>query len=275
MLMRIPSTRYAAIVMFFMMACVLESFAGADEIDTLIEKALEMSGMTAQLEALPTVIVSAIPDENFPTVPKRKESKEKSRKPLDRRIVQQFVNAAVRKHCDSETIKKIVGFYGTSVGRKVGRLQRSALSEQSLQSIREGWKIVATLDPDRLTLIRRLVIANNVRERNAQLLRAAIQGLAQGASPSVTPDLTAKKVAEVGKAIRNLEETTQNTALVAFAYIFRSLRNEELEELVLFQESESGTMFSEAIHRGTRDAVTRIAEDVGESRRRPHKDSKE
>lgn len=273
MFMRTLTASFGAVLAFFVLASVLPQPSHADDLDLLIDKALDLSGLETQLGALPAVILSAVPDEDFPAATSRSESKELARKLAKGQRVQATVRDAVRAKCGAEQIRQVVGFYGTSLGRKVGRIQNSALSDNTLQGVREGWKIVGSLSPDRLALIKRLVKADSVTQRNSRLLRAAIQGLAEGASPSETPASMNEKVVEVGKAIRSLEGTTDNTAVVAFAYAFRSLRDSELEELVAFRESEPALQFGEAVQEGTEEAVRRIARSVGEMRRRSNPDT--
>lgn len=270
---RIPDVSFAAVVAFLLLASLLPGDSRADDFDLLIDKALDLSGLTAQLEALPAAILNAVPDEAFPTGKKRSDSKERGRNLIDERSVEVIVHQAVRRHCSAEVVAKIVGFYGSNFGKKVARIQKTALSDSTLQGIREGWKIVASLEPDRLALIERLVMLNRVGRRNARLLEAAIQGLAEGVAPSEPPHVTAKKVEEVGEAIRSMESTGQNTALVAYAHTFRSLRDGELKELVSFQESEAADRFGEAVHEGMTEAVKQIARAVGDNRQRP--DSRE
>lgn len=249
------------------LACVFPQLSLGDDLDRLIDKALDLSGLEAQLEAVPTVILSAVPDEDFPAATSRSESKELARKLAVGQSVQATVRDAVRAKCGVEEIRQVVGFYGTNLGRKVGRMQKSALSDNTLQGVREGWKIVGSLSPERLALIKRLVRADRVTHRNSRLLRAAIQGLAKGASPSEDEATMKKKVDEVGKAILSLEGTAYNAALVAFAYTLRSLRDNELEEFVTFRESEPALQFGEAVQYGMEEAVRRIARSVGEMRR--------
>ncbi len=275
MYMRTLTASFGIVLAFFVLASVLPRTTHAGDPDLSIDKALELSGLTAQLEALPTAILSAVPDEDFPAGTNRNESRKLARKIAEGQSVQATVRYAVRAKCDAEEIRRVVGFYSTSMGRKVGRIQRSALSDNTLQGVREGWKIVGSLNPDRLALVKRLVKADSVTRRNERLLRSAIRGLAEGASPSGDPDSTNKKVEEVEKAIRSLKETTDNTALVAFAYTFRSLRDNELKELAAFRESEPAMKFGEAVQEGMEEAVRRIARSVAEMRRALNQDSED
>ncbi len=258
------------VVFLLITVCHTPSSAQGTEADPLINKALKLSGVTGTLDKLGGAILSAIPGDAFPDVKMRNEVAAYVKKEAGKEVLLSIVRAAVREDLDKESIEKVIGFYESKVGRKVGHLQDASLDPALLKGIREGRKIASSLEEPRLNSLRRIIKAERVAELNGTLLKSVIQGLvdgspAEGLGPAAPGEAVQQKINIMENAIRSDQNRTEDVALVAFAYTFRSVDDKELEELASYHESPHAAWFRSAVQKGFDRAAYKTARSLGEA----------
>jgi hypothetical protein len=261
-----------SIMVVFLLIAVCSATSGAQgtDADLLINKALKLSGVAGPLDKLGGAILSAIPGDAFPDVKMRNEVAAQVKKEASKEELLSIVRAAVREDYDKDSIEKVIGFYDSKVGRKIGRLQEASLDPTLLKSIREGRRIASSLEESRLNLLRRIMKAERVTEANEALLKSVIRGFVDG-SPAADPESAAsteavqKKIDVMESAIRSGRNRGEDTALVAFANTFRSVDDKELEELASYDESPPAAWFRNAVQKGLDRAVYKTSRSLGEA----------
>jgi hypothetical protein len=260
------------VVVFLLIITVCSSQCRAQETeaDLLINKALKLSGVTGSLEKLGGAILAAIPADAFPDAKMRNQVAGYVKKEAGKEQLLPIVCAAVREDFDKESIEKVINFYDSRVGRKIGRLQDASLDSTLLRGIREGRKIAASLQEPRLRLLERIMKADRVSEVNETLLKSVIRGLidgsaVDGAKTVASTETTKKKVDIMESAIRSVQNRGEDIALVAYAYTFRFVNDKELEELASYKESPQAVWFRNAVQKGFDRAVYKTAKSLGEA----------
>ncbi len=261
---------YIMVVFLLIAVCLRTLSAQGTEADPLIDKALKSSGLTGPLERLGAAILSAIPGDAFPNVKMRNEVAAYVKKEAGKEELLSIVRAAVREDFDRESIEKVISFYDSKTGRKIGHLQETSLDPALLKGIREGRKIASSLEESRLNLLRRIIKAERVEELNGTLLKSLTKGLvdgspAEGTEPAEYAEAVQKKIDIMEKAIRSSKNRTEDVALIAFAYTFRSVDDKGLEELASFHESPPAAWFRNAVQKGLDRAVYKTARSLGEA----------
>jgi hypothetical protein len=261
---------YMVVVFFLISVCHAPSSAQGTEADSLINKALKSSGVTGPLDKLGGAILSAIPGDAFPDVKMRNEVAAYVKKEAGKEVLLSIVRAAVREDFDKESIERVISFYDSKVGRKIGHLQEDSLDPALLKGIREGRKIASSLEEPRLSLLRRIMKAEGVSELNGTLLRSVIRGLVDGSPPedpglATSAEADQKKINIMENAIRSGQNRTDDVALVAFAYTFRSVDDKELEVLASYHETSHAAWFRSAVQKGFDRAVYQTARALGEA----------
>lgn len=261
---------YIMVVFLLIAVCSSTSSAQGTEADVLVDKALKSSGMTGQLERLSGAILAAIPGDAFPDAKMRNEVAAYVKKEAGKEELLSIVRAAVREDFDRESIEKVISFYDSKTGRKIGRLQETSLDPALLKGVREGHKIASTLEESRLNLLRRIIKAERAEELNGILLKSLIKGLVDGSPAEGTEtvgvaEAVQKKINIMENAIQSSKSRTEDVALVAFAYTFRSVDNKGLEELASFHESPPAAWFRNAVQKGLDRAVYKTARSLGEA----------
>ncbi len=247
----------------------VKSRAQDGQADLLSDKALKMSGTTGQLERLGGAILSAIPADAFPRSKMRTEVASFIQKEAGKEQLLSIVRAALKEDFNKENIEKVIAFYDSKVGKRIGRLQGDALAPSLLKSVREGRKIAASLKEGRLNLFERIIKAERVSELNRVFLKSVIQGLidASAAGESSTPvgpsESVQKKIDIMENAIRADRNRTEELALVAFAYTFRSIDDKELSELATYDESPPAVWFRDAVQKGFDRSIYKTAKSLG------------
>jgi len=253
---------------FFLFLAFSASPSFADDTDALIDKALKLSGIAGQIEMLGKTILSAVPADAFPDQRARNEAEAFMRKRASQEALTEIVRTSVRKQFEKDKIEKVVRFYESSFGRKVGRLQDNALETGLLKSIREGRKTAASLDEVRLKTLARIIDAEIISESNDILVKSVVKGLLDGSTEGVNrPDDETDQINEKLKAVEKTMAMEQHrmddTALTAFALTFRSLSDKELEELAAYRESASASWFRDAVLNGLDRATYNVSRALG------------
>jgi hypothetical protein len=262
---------YVMVVFLLITVCAAPSGAQSTEADPLINKALKLSGVTGSLDKLGGAILSAIPGDAFPDVKMRNDVAAYIKKEAGKEELLSIVRAAVREDFDKENIEKVISFYDSKVGRKVGRLQEASLDPTLLKSIREGRKVASSLDEPRLNLLKRIMKAERVSELNETLLKSVIRGLVDGSPPgdpepaAESTEAIQKKINIMESAIRSGQNRGDDIALVAFAYTLRSVDDKDLEALASYHESPQAAWFRSAVQKGIDRAVYKTARALGEA----------
>jgi len=234
-----------------------------DDTDALIDKGLNLSGLSGQLELFAPAVISAVPDDAFPDAKAKEEIASLIKKTAGKVRLLTLVREAVREDFDRQMIEQVITFYDSKLGRKVGRVQGNILTPALLKTVREGRKTAAAMDDTRLNLLRRLIKAERVTQTNEKLLQSFINGMIDGTlGAEESQDRKSREVLEgIEKEIRFDEARAEEIALVAFAHAYRSLDDQELEELAKHKESEAGAWFGRSLQKG----FVRIAYETGKA----------
>jgi hypothetical protein len=255
---------------FVVASLTLTGLAFGDEMDTLTTKALKVSGAAGQLDDLGPALISAVPADAFPNSKAQGEAIAFVKKTAGKSALTEILHSVVRSDVDKDTLEKIIAFYESKLGKKVGRLHETALEPTMLKSIREGRKVLAASEESRLGTLQKILDSDNTDETNRVLLKTMIRGFLEGYAGD-TPDTTndgeavKEKMKIMDKAIRKDEQRTKELALAAYAYTYRSLDDKELEELAVFRESPEAARFGEAVRKGLDGAVYKIARSFAET----------
>jgi hypothetical protein len=238
-----------------------------DETDELIERALKLSGVKGQLEHLTKTLLSTIPSDSLPDSRAIRNSLESLMDHDGRAALQATVQRTVREDYRRERLEQVVSFYSSKVGLKVGRIVAGALDPQVLQEVREGQAVLAKCSESRRSTLERILLAEQAAEVNERLVRSFVRGLLEGYAkarpegedPLIQTVETLQVVAD--KISRN--GRTREVALAAYAYMFRSLQDEELEQLATYCQSDEASWFRNATLKGMNLAVHKTASEIG------------
>ena len=227
-----------------------------------------LSGVTGQLNMLGGAILRAIPGDAFPDSRTRNRIGSLLRQAAGKEKLAPLIRQSIRENFSREKIEQVIDFYDSKLGRKVGRIAHGALEPRVLKGVREKRNIINTLSEPRLPMLRRLAKAEQATRSNTQLLKSAVRGLVKGylEGESTERDLSAetrRKLATVDKEIRQGKRRSREIALTAFAYMFRSLKDDELEKVAAFYESEAASWFRKGVQAGLDEAVFKTATALG------------
>ena len=242
--------------------------ARSSETDQLIDKSLKNSGIAAQLETLPEIVISCIPDDAIPDKRTRRETVNLIKETAGKEVLLSAVRAAVKENLDNDKLQAVLKFYDSRIGKKVGRLYETALDPELIRDLREKRTILAALNENRVATLERIVSAGGFSEANANLLNAVVEGLVEGYTNEVSK--TDRPNNETKKQIRiALKEAivgsnrSREFALVGLARTLQSLDDKELQEFALFCTSDAGTWFNRSVQKGLENAVTKTGVALG------------
>jgi hypothetical protein len=255
----------AILTVLLAVAATLANPARGNDTDVLIDKALSLSGIASQLEALTTAVFMAVPGDVFPDTKTREAADTAFKKSLTRETLIAPIREALRDAYSRDSLEKVVEFYESKTGRKVARLQSRGLSPDLLRTIREGRKTALSMEEPRSNLLRRLIRAENIAGTNSSLVASLVNGLLQGVQQEDRKPFTLENPEAAKGEIKPDGSRAEELALVGMAHTFRSLDDKELEELANFHESEAGVWFRQTVLKGLHEAVSRVGVALGEA----------
>jgi len=244
--------------------------AQAGQPDQRIDRLLNASGLTKQLEMLGPAVLAAIPWDAFPDQKTRNQAEAAVTKTAGKDQLLPIVRHAVEADYREEHVDKLLAFYDSKLGRKVSRLVGNSLDQEALKGIWEGRTIVTGMSDERRAVLERLVRIEITGERNGQLARAVVRGLVKGFldhaldGGDLIEDI-GPKLEAVEAEIAASDRRTMDIALAGFAHALRTLTDAEIRELVAFQESEHAAWFRRGVQTGLDAAAFSTAATLGEA----------
>jgi hypothetical protein len=240
---------------------------GAEQ-DKLIDKALKSSGISGQVDGLAEAVLHSIPLDAFPDSKMKYESVSFLKESAAKESLVTFVKDAVREEVDQDSLEKVISFYDSRLGKRVGRAQEGALDPNVLKNIRESRALFASLSGSRASALQRIISAARVSQVNAILLQRTFEGLTEGyLSETQLSEHEAEamrgQVKLMVEHIKADSTRSEETAQIAFAYTFKTLDDKEMEEFAKFSESEPAVSFHKAVQRGLEQAVSQTARVLG------------
>ena len=240
----------------------------SSETDQLIDKGLKDAGIAAQLETLPEIVTSCIPDDAIPDKRTRRETVNLIKETAGKEALLSAVHAAVKENLDNDKLQEVLKFYDSRIGKKVGRLYQTALDPELIRDLRERRTILAALNETRVATLERIVSAGGLLEANANLLNAMVEGLVEGYASEVSkadrPNNETKKQIRIAlkEAIVG-SNRSREFALLGLARTLQSLDDKELQEFAIFCGSDAGTWFNRSVQKGLENAVTKTGVALG------------
>jgi hypothetical protein len=245
------------------------AFAVADEADVLVNRALKLSGMAGQMDMIGKAILSAIPADAFADSKSRGQAESLLAKRAGKESLVPIIRRSVEQDFSQDKIERVIKFYASPLGLKVGRLTEGSASPQALKGVWEGRDIVTSLSESRRSALERIIKAERVVEFNTRLLKTVIRGLVKGYAGRVSLDvermkhLRAKLDALENEGAVDSRETSE-VILAAFARTFQSLKEEDLGQLATYLESDAAVWFRNTVQKGLERAAFKTAVDLGE-----------
>jgi hypothetical protein len=260
--------RFVNITLALALTFLGSSLGLCDENKDLIDKALKVSGIYAQLDDLGQAILAAVPADALPSPKLKNDAAAFVKKAATKASLVELLQSALKKNIDKQAIEQVIQFYETKLGKRVSRVHETALETTTLKNIRESRKLLASLDETRLSMLRGIMESEGALDANKALLNTVVHGLAEGAlgaSPEAlnrTKSLLDNlKIVDKFLAGNRVEET----ALMAYAYNYRQLDDKELQELANFLQSAGARKFNEAVGHGLDLGVHNISKALGEA----------
>ncbi|MBI5569483.1 MAG: hypothetical protein HY914_06010 [Desulfomonile tiedjei] len=242
--------------------------ASTEGVDGSIDKALKGAGLTRQLETLGQAMLLALPEDAIPERRTRNEAASLMNRSASKEALLAAVRSSVKEDLDGDSLDKVVQFYDSRPGKKAGNGMAEGLEPAAIRRAREGRKFAVSLSEARIETLQRIISAQGVVAANAALLKVTIHGLVDGSGSDNTDASRAEgqkaRVKAIEKAILADKQRTQETALISYAHALRSLDDEDLQALAVFQESEPAQRFQRAVQRGLERAVYTAARELGE-----------
>lgn len=241
--------RIASILIMIMTFGFWSTSSSSETSDLTIERIIGISGIRTQLQGFPAALMMTIPADMFTNNRERSSFHARIKDLVTFESLLEIFRETMVENFDQENLKKVLTFYESGLGRRIGQLQGAALTSHMIKGAREGRKVSAGLDEDRLKILERL-IENLETHKNNIAFRSMVVSLlgADYGNQNLDPeDPLLKKLRFIQKSFERDPNFFKEIALTCFANTYRSLNNSELEALAKFYESQEGDWFQKTV----------------------------
>ena len=225
------------------------TLSSSETSDATIEKIIGVSGIKGQLHGFPAALMMTIPADMFTNSRARSSFHSQIKDQVTFESLLEIFRETITENLDQENLKRALTFYESGLGRRIGQLQGAALTSHMINSIREGRKVSAGLDEERLNILDRL-IENLETHKNNTAFRRMVVGLlgVEYGNQDLNPnDPLPRKLEFLQKSFEHNPDFFKEIALTCFANTYRSLNNSELDALAKFYESPEGDWFQKTV----------------------------
>jgi hypothetical protein len=239
--------------------------AGIQAVNDLMER----SGLNKQLRYYPEILLT-----NMAQVHRQKpQFSNRDYRALSLMVAKAF-NAdrmidTVRNHIHTRLtvsdVQAVLAWLNTPLGQRITRLEEEASSPEALSERRRAAG-AAEEPPDRVERIRRLdraVRATDAAAGSAQNLQVAmLMAMTAAMNPDLRPTFDAV-VAEARRRSEQVRPVLEKRAFEQLQSIYRPLTNEEIDQYILFAESESGKRYHAVVLPAVQEATLNASRDLG------------
>lgn len=241
--------KFAAVIVMILVFQLWPTLSRSGTRDAALEKVIRISGLRGQIQSMPASFLMTIPSDMFSDNRERTRFYSRIKEKVTAESLLEIFQETFTENIDQENLNQVLQFYESSLGRRIGHLQGEALSTNVIKGIREGRRVTASLDENRLRLLERLIDSLQT-DRNNILFRRLIVRLigatAWNQSSGSDSNLNAR-LQFIERSFENDSSSLRELTVNCFANTFKSLSNSELEALTRFHESQEGEWFQKTV----------------------------
>ncbi|MGH7166152.1 MAG: hypothetical protein ACREIS_11575 [Nitrospiraceae bacterium] len=266
--MRHP-TRLLAFLTIALLA--LPAMAESPQKEALTKELVKLSGLEYQLRQLPLVTMSQLAEQQGKVPePMYKAFQRVFRDAYNTERLQRQVSKQVEKNLDMETMRKVLEWLQTELGKKITGLEEAASTPQGVQQAQVFAKQLQAAPPvpKRVDLVRRLNIAADTTELNLNIAQSTAIAVAT-AMDAVEPRdrrLGPDRVRiQVERQRPQMRQAYDQMGIVQSLYMYQPLSDGELERYVDFAESQLGREYHNVVTRAFEEALLDATTSMGKA----------
>ena len=243
--------------------------SGQPDKKTLTKKIMERSGINDQIRQFPLIASSILTQSKDKLRPEVFSALEREiAKAWDPERLLRGISDRVEKDLDIKTMEEVLTWLDSDLGKKITAVEKANTTPGVMQAIEEyGNSLKKTPPPKkRIDLVQRLIEA----EGSVKSIVDMKTSMTIAMLTAINPSLPKEKQADLN-AIRKqleqlrpkIEEETRAEEMQGKFYIYRTLKDEELQPYVEFAESESGKRYNTVTIGAFTDGMERGSSDFG------------
>lgn len=236
-----------------------------------IEELMHKSGLWRQIEQIEPLLQASLVQE----LGNRSKEEEAELWPLRMAMAKAYAADNLRAEVKSQLsqslgqrdVDNVLAWLSTDLGQRLTALEEKSgeVSEYS-QRQENAERVLQSLQPQRIQLIRRFTKAIRIGEASASMAINTTVGITHGAS-LVSPHMKASEVKELkrmlGEHKAKLTQMYEEQSVMQFATIYRSVSDDDLKKYIAFAESAAGRRYHAATIKAMDIALTKAATEMG------------
>ena len=235
----------------------------SDSPDKLIQDVLESGGINKQIEDLPKVFISGMVSscEQKNTAEACSMMKEAAMGSFKSEDFNKSVVDALQLYYDKDRLSAMLGFFRSPLEKKITQEELLSESAEALPQKSEFAKGLLSSPPSesRLALFERsdkAVHSTDLAVEASSLIAMELYEAVKNADQGQSGDDTAAQMQMELQLRVQLRGPMKNASRISFLFDYRHLSDQELNEHITFEESETGRWFTKIINKAFVDAMT-------------------
>jgi len=257
------------IVMLFSLFSSLPAHSAGDDHGNLIARVVELDGLDKAFDAIPAVFESIASQRQLVSrnAPDEQRLHTEVMKTIDLETARKTVAGHLAANADDETLKAVLAWLESPLGRKISREEINAATEQDptamqryLASLRS-----APLPRERIELMQRYVAQKRMAEVLTKITRnvtiAMLTGLSEGGD--CTPDDPESVEAELQEDYGAVLENMRQQSILSAIFAYRKITDDEMEQYMRFMTGDSYMKYDGIIREAIDDGMSNLYRAIG------------
>lgn len=239
----------------------------------LVKELLELSGAKHQILLIPKMIKEAATQraEKEKLDPKRRQKFEVVlQESYEPDVFLAAVEGALKQGVPEKSIKEILAWYRSPVGKKVKAAELEALRKNPDEAEAQLAEQLEKSPPkkSRVELIKKIDSVAGATDLSVESLVGTVNALALAMNPAL-PDEKKVKPRQLNKVALNIRTSSrkriEQQTLLSFLYTYRSLTDDDLRAYLKHLKSPAARRFSSALKKALKRSITASATKVGKA----------
>lgn len=243
--------------------------SGQPDKKTLTKKIMEKSGINDQVRQLPMIASSFLSQSKGTLRPEIFSAlQSETMKAWDPERILRGISDQVEKNLDIKNMEEVLAWLDSDLGKKITAVEKASTTPGIMQAIAEYGNSLKKTPPEkkRMDLAQRLIEAVNSTKTLVEMKISMTLAVLTAINPSLPKEKQADLNA-IRKQLKELrpkmEEETRTQEMQEKLYIYRTIKDEQLQRYVEFAESESGKRYHGVAIAAFLDGMERCSSDFG------------
>jgi len=225
----------------------------------LIDRVLEVTGATKQIEQIEPMVESQLVFVLMMAPDKAATIKKSIRRAFDSKRMQKFFVDALRTHFKRAALESVMSWYGSALAQRITQAEIDSGTPEAMKEFEVFQGRMASNPPskERLNLAKELDHAAGLSETRLEMAVSIMRGMLKSIGPIMPQDrrMTEPDLQAMIATLKSSEASIRKSTETMILFTYRETSRADLREYINFYESPDGAWFQKRISRAMIEAL--------------------